>query len=270
MRSEFKICFILIHFQNISFSYLPDKQVLNKVSFSLDKGKTLAIVGVSGCGKSTLLRIIAGILPGNKYLLEGNITVCGKTPDAYRQMGKLSFMFQEPTLMPNLTVKENITLPLKVKSVKDTRDVNDLIATVGLEEAKNYLPKQLSGGMKTRVALARSYVTFPELLLLDEPFSALDIGWKSRLYVELEKLKEITNTTIIIVTHDVQEALLLADHVIVLNFLGFIETAKDIVSNFSILERVSNISGYMNSVYERYLLPVQDAIMNGKTIEYEK
>jgi ABC-type nitrate/sulfonate/bicarbonate transport system ATPase subunit len=88
-------------------------------------------------------------------------------------------------------VKENIELPLKIKGSNDPQKVADLIKAVGLEEYANYLPKQLSGGMKTRVALARSFSTKPELLLLDEPFSALDIAWKSKLYVELERLRRL-------------------------------------------------------------------------------
>jgi ABC-type nitrate/sulfonate/bicarbonate transport system ATPase subunit len=261
----------VIRTNNISFSYSSEQQVLNSISFFLEKGKTLAIVGASGCGKSTLLRIISGILPNDKSnFLQGSITVNSQTPDDYRQTGKLAFMFQEATLMPNLTVRENIALPLKIKGQNDTQKINSLIKAAGLEAAADYLPKKLSGGMKTRVALVRSFVTNPELLLLDEPFSALDIAWKSKLYVELEKLREITNTTIVVVTHDVQEVLLLADHIIVLNSLGSVETMKEIISNYSIMERVSDISGYMNSVYENYMLPIQDAIINGQSKKNEK
>lgn len=244
---------------------------MQNISFDLEKGKTLAIVGASGCGKSTLLRIISGILPcTNSNRLQGILLVENQTPDQYRQTGKLAFMFQEATLMPHLTVKENIELPLKIKGGIDPKKVTDLIKAVGLEEYANYLPKQLSGGMKTRVALARSFSTKPELLLLDEPFSALDIAWKSKLYVELERLREETNTTVVVVTHDVQEALLLADHVIVMNSFGGIETRKEITSDYSIMQRVNNISGYMNSVYQSYMLPIQDAIMNGQNRKNEK
>lgn len=257
---------MFINSQHINFAYTVDKTVLNNISLSLEKGETLAIVGASGCGKSTLLRILSGILPNYK----GEISIDGLTPDQYRQTGKLAFMFQEATLMPHLTVKQNIELPLKIKGSTNEQKTNDLIKAVGLEEYSNYLPKQLSGGMKTRVALARSFTTMPELLLLDEPFSALDIAWKSKLYMELEKLREETNTTVIIVTHDVQEALLLADYVIVMNSFGSIETRKEIKSDYSIMQRVSNISGYMNSVYESYMLPIQDAIMNGQNRKNEK
>lgn len=261
----------MIHAKDISFHYTEGKQVLKNISFDLEKGQTLAIVGASGCGKSTLLRIISGILGNtNGNSLQGEITIDGLTPDQYRQTGKLAFMFQEATLMPHLTVKQNIELPLKIKGDSNEQKINNLIKAVGLEEYSNYLPKQLSGGMKTRVALARSFSTNPKLLLLDEPFSALDIAWKSKLYVELEKLREESSTTVVVVTHDVQEALLLADHVIVMNSFGAIETRKEIKSDYSIMHRVKNISGYMNSVYERYMLPIQDAIMNGQNRKNEK
>lgn len=256
---------------DIQFSYTKENYVLNGITFSLNKGETLAIVGASGCGKSTLLRTISGILPNSgSNSLQGKVEIDGITPDQYRQTGKLAFMFQEATLMPHLTVKQNIELPLKIKGNTNEQKINNLIKAVGLEEYSNYLPKQLSGGMKTRVALARSFSTNPELLLLDEPFSALDIAWKSKLYVELEKLREETDTTVVMVTHDVQEALLLADHVIVMNSFGGIETRKEIKSDYSIMQRVNNISGYMNSVYESYMLPIQDAIMNGQSKKNEK
>lgn len=262
---------MFVNSQHISFAYTANKSVLNGISLSLDKGETLAIVGASGCGKSTLLRILSGILPNAKANnLQGDISIDGLTPDQYRQTGKLAFMFQEATLMPHLTVKQNIELPLTIKANTNEQKTNNLIKSVGLEEYSNYLPKQLSGGMKTRVALARSFSTNPELLLLDEPFSALDIAWKSKLYVELEKLREETDTTVVVVTHDVQEALLLADHVIVMNSFGGIETQKEIKSDYSIMQRVNNISGFMNSVYESYMLPIQDAIMNGQNRKNEK
>lgn len=262
---------MFLNCDRLNFAYTSNKKVLNEITFSLDKGETLAIVGASGCGKSTLLRILSGILLDIKdNSLQGDISIDGLTPDQYRQTNKLAFMFQEATLMPHLTVKQNIGMPLKIKRNSDEQKISNLIKAVGLEEYSDYLPKQLSGGMKTRVALARSFSTNPEMLLLDEPFSALDISWKSKLYVELEKLREETDTTVIVVTHDVQEALLLADHVIVMNSFGGIETRKKIKSEFSIMQRVNNISRYMNSVYESYMLPIQDAIINGQNRKNEK
>ncbi|MFT3845777.1 MAG: ABC transporter ATP-binding protein [Lacibacter sp.] len=234
--------------QHINFAYTAKKTVLNDISFSLNKGETLAIVGASGCGKSTLLRILSGILPNsNGNSLQGDISIDGLTPDQYRQTGKLAFMFQEATLMPHLTVKQNIGLPLKIKGNNDEQKINTLIKAVGLEEYNNYLPKQLSGGMKTRVALARSFSTNPELLLLDEPFSALDIAWKSKLYVELEKLKEETTTTVVIVTHDVQEALLLADKVFILGKRGVKLFYTTVAAKYPIMSRLNDISKFNNT-----------------------
>lgn len=228
------------------------------------KSDTLSIVGVSGCGKSTLLRIISSILPNAKEdFLSGKISVSGQTPDEYRRSGKLAFMFQESTLMPNLTVRENITLPLRIKGIDDEERVNSLLQAVGLADYARYLPRELSGGMKTRVALARSFVTRPELLLLDEPFSALDIAWKSKLYVELERLRELFHTTIIFVTHDVQEALLLSNDVLVFNQRGEVQARHTVNSTKTIGERVGDIAGFMNEVYADYMLPIQDAIIRG-------
>jgi NitT/TauT family transport system ATP-binding protein len=250
---------------NISFRYVPTKSVLNGVSFALGESHTLSIVGASGCGKSTLLRIISGILPNAEgHQLDGRIRICGRTPDEYRRSGKLAFMFQEATLMPNLSVKENIILPLKIKSLPDEGRVDDLLQMVGLSAFADYLPKHLSGGMKTRVALARSFITGPELLLLDEPFSALDIAWKSKLYIELEKLREKYRTTVIFVTHDVQEALLLSNDVMVFDSRGGIQAKFTISANRAIRDRVSDITGFMDEVYHDYMLPIQEAIIKEK------
>ncbi|MHB8336975.1 MAG: ABC transporter ATP-binding protein [Ignavibacteriaceae bacterium] len=199
--------------ENIIFSYTKERKILNDVSFNLGKGETISIVGTSGCGKSTLLRVISGILiSDHKYQFSGEVLIDNLTPDEFRKTGKLSFMFQEPTLMPNLTVKENIELPLSIKKIKNNTKVDELLNTVGLFEYADYLPKQLSGGMKTRVALARSFITKPELLLLDEPFSDLDIAWKTELYKELNSLKEKYGTTVLLVTHDIEEAITLSNN----------------------------------------------------------
>lgn len=249
---------------NISFGYTADKAVLHEVSFSLRKSKTLAVVGASGCGKSTLLRIISGILPGTKnQVLTGRVSINGLTPEQYRKSGKLAFMFQESTLMPNLTVRENIAFPLLIKGIKDDEKVANLLQTVGLEEHADKLPRQLSGGMKTRVALARSFVTGPELLLLDEPFSALDIAWKSKLYIELEWLKEQNNTTVVLVTHDVQEAVLLSDEVTVLSKSGSKIRNESVDSTSGVMARLTNISSFIETdEYQRLYVAIQKWIMD--------
>jgi ABC-type nitrate/sulfonate/bicarbonate transport system ATPase subunit len=249
---------------NLNFSYVDGKPVLRDISISLEKGETLAVVGASGCGKSTLLRIISGILPnGAGQKTNGHTLVNGKTPDEYRKLGKLAFMFQEATLMPNLSVKDNVEFPLKIKGVRNDKKVNELIEAVGLSEYADYLPKELSGGMKTRVALARSFVTGPELLFLDEPFAALDIAWKSKLYVELENLVERYDTTVVFVTHDVQEALLLSDNLVVLGRFGNVIHRLENRSEGTISSRVNDISGFVRShEFQENFVAVQGWIMN--------
>jgi ABC-type nitrate/sulfonate/bicarbonate transport system ATPase subunit len=255
---------MFINAEKMSFGYTPEKGILNSISFQLRRTDTLSIVGASGSGKSTLLRIISGILPNAKdNRLSGKTSINEQTPDEYRRSGKLAFMFQESTLMPNLTVKENIAFPLKMRGIQDDERVLNLLETVGLVEYASYLPKQLSGGMKTRVALARSFATGPELLLLDEPFSALDIAWKSKLYMELQKLLRRYNTTVVLVTHDVQEALLLANHIIVLGKRGTILHEDTITTELSIPERIFDISNFIKSrTYQDHFVPIQKWIMD--------
>jgi ABC-type nitrate/sulfonate/bicarbonate transport system ATPase subunit len=228
--------------KNIVFSYTNERKILNGISFDLNKGETLSIVGTSGCGKSTLLRVISGILIFDyQHIFSGEILIDNLTPDEYRKTGKLSFMFQESTLMPNLTVRQNIELPLNIKKIKNDAKVDDLLKTVGLFEFANYLPKQLSGGMKTRVALARSFITEPELLLLDEPFSDLDIAWKTELYKELNILKEKFGTTVLLVTHDIEEVVALSKkNVLVLGKNGTIILDAHLNGISSLIEKIKS------------------------------
>ncbi len=216
--------------ENLSFGYNPDRLVLDDISFEIDKGHYMAILGSSGSGKSTLLRILANILPQlSVHFIKGNVSIFGKDSYNYLNTGKLAFMFQEPSLMPNLNVRQNIGFPLRLRGGDiDHSFIKDLIKTVGLEDHQEKLPSELSGGMKTRVALARAFVTKPELLLLDEPFSALDISWRYELYSYLEKIKERFNTTVILVTHDIQEAVLLANSIVVLSSKGKIINKKEL------------------------------------------
>lgn len=250
---------MFLEVKNIAFSYDGSRKVLDDISFTLPKGETIAIVGASGCGKSTLLRLISGILNTNdNQLSQGTININGVSADEYRKAGKLAFMFQEATLMPNLTVRQNIELPLRIKKVTNKQKVDDLLKTVGLSEFADYLPKQLSGGMKTRVALARSFVTEPELLLLDEPFSALDIGWKNKLYISLEKLKEKCNSSVVIVTHDVQEAVLLSDQIYVLGKSGTKLHYTRTLSVIPAIKRLDNIARFIKSDdFHKFYAPIQ-------------
>jgi ABC-type nitrate/sulfonate/bicarbonate transport system ATPase subunit len=135
-----------------------------------------------------------------------------------RAKGYLGFMFQESNLLPYLNVEDNIYLPLKIigNTYNGDEIVSEYLRITGLDNHKHKLPAQLSGGMKTRVALARTFITKPKLLLLDEPFSSLDIIWKSTLYEEVKKLKNQINTTVVLVTHDIFEAIYFSSKIIVL------------------------------------------------------
>lgn len=215
-----------VQIENIVFGYDKGNVVLNDISFAIESSKSISIVGSSGCGKSTLLRLICGLLPDSSHqILSGQIHLDGFNVltdknewKIARSKGILGFMFQDHNLMPNLTVGENIHLPLDIigKSNGGEQLVSEYLKITGLEKWKNKLPSQLSGGMKTRTALARTFISEPKLLLLDEPFSSLDVVWKARLYEEVNKLRDLSSTTTILVTHDIFEAIYFSDIIIVL------------------------------------------------------
>src|SRR5690242_3282659 len=145
--------------RNISFGYNMDRIVLDDISFDVPKGETVSVLGVSGSGKSTLLRVISGLLKSTKKNQHsGSATFNGSSVNVLTNSGELSFMFQESALMPNLNVRENVELPLRILNRNSRARVDELIKLVGLNEAEKKFPKDLSGGMKTRTALARSFI----------------------------------------------------------------------------------------------------------------
>lgn len=234
-----------IKLENVYFDYSKGKKdILLDVNFTINKGETIAFLGVSGCGKSTLLGVISNILNSENNELRGLISIFGTTPKLYKESGEIAFMFQKSNLMPNLTVRQNIEFPLKLRGELIIKEnIDELLKIVGLNDFQNYYPISLSGGMKTRVSLARSFVTKPKLLLLDEPFSALDIAWRFELYEYLNKIKEKFKTTVLIVSHDIQEAILLADYVYVLGKKG----------NISDKRKVNKINPFTPSKVDIYL-----------------
>lgn len=217
---------------DISFGYRSGDPVLNGVSFEVSDNSITGILGSSGSGKSTLLRVIVGLLPNSPgHCVEGRVKVDGGgTMSDLRKNGRVAMMFQEPSLLPNLTVRQNVAFPLGMlrrNNGNTASKVDELLADVGLSRFKDFLPRQLSGGMQTRTALARTFVSDPDLLLLDEPFTGLDYGWKLDLYSQLMDLVARTKSTVILVSHDIQEIFLLADTILVLSKKGrVIDTRK--------------------------------------------
>ena len=182
------------------------------VSVRLAAGQTTAFVGPSGCGKSTLLRLIAGLEAPSA----GTIDIGGESPDAVRARAGLSMAFQDPSLLPWRTLRGNVALALKLaRKPVDRAAVDRLIELVGLAGFEGARPAELSGGMRQRAAIARCLVTEPRLLLLDEPFGAVDELTRARLNRELPALWQARGTTALLVTHSVREAVLLSDRVLV-------------------------------------------------------
>jgi len=182
-------------------------QALMNVSLSVADGEFLAIVGPSGCGKSTLLNLIAGLLPPS----EGTVHVEGAISSGVNP--KFGYMFQKDTLLPWATAIENVVLPMEVKGRPDLKAAAALMALVGLTGFEAHYPRELSGGMRKRVQLARLLAQDPEILLMDEPFGALDAQTRLVIQEEFLKIWERQRKTVIFVTHDLQEAIALADRV---------------------------------------------------------
>ncbi len=197
----------LIAAADLSFSY-GETPVLSGVSFSVERQRFVSFIGPSGCGKTTLLHVLAGIYPHQTGRL-----------DVYTD--NISFVFQHDSLLEWRTAVSNVLLPFELQNVPVTDAVRDkarhMLSLVGLDGFDEHLPHELSGGMKKRVEIARALVTDPELLILDEPFSSLDIMTRERLNVLVKQIQRIQKTTIVLVTHSVEEACFLSDTVYVLS-----------------------------------------------------
>ncbi|SAL57454.1 sulfonate ABC transporter ATP-binding protein [Caballeronia peredens] len=187
--------------------------VLDRIDLSIASGEFVSIVGASGCGKSTLLRLIAGLDAG----YDGEIDFGGQrvvTTDLSR-----GIVFQDHRLFPWLDVEQNVAVALRnapLSKAEKARAVREHVALVGLQGYEQHYPHQLSGGMAQRVAIARGLVNRPRLLLLDEPFGALDALTRARLQLELQRIWERERITMVLVTHDVEEAVLLSDRIVVM------------------------------------------------------
>ena len=192
-----------------------DVTALSEVSLSMEQGEFVSLIGPSGCGKSTLLRVLGDLLSPSG----GTVTIKGRTPRAERLDRRIGFVFQEAALLEWRSVLDNIALPLelhgaprKLREAK-ARELIELVGRTGFEAA---WPRQLSGGMRQRAAIARALSTEPDLLLLDEPFGALDQITRDRLNMELARIHEVTGVSVVLVTHSIREAVLLSDRIVVM------------------------------------------------------
>jgi len=208
-----------IELEQVSMRYRTDSAevvALQQVSLRIGKGEFVSLLGPSGCGKTTLLRLMADLLQPSG----GTVTVAGKTAKEARLARKYGIVFQNPVLYDWRKVKPNITMPLELMGVKKAerdRKAMELLELVGLEKFKDKYPWQLSGGMQQRVAIARALAMEPEILLMDEPFSALDEFSRERLNEDLLAIWSQVRNTVVFVTHSIPEAVFLSDRVFVLS-----------------------------------------------------
>lgn len=187
--------------------------MLDDITLDVEKGEFVALIGPSGCGKSTLLSLAAGLLKAG----QGEITLAGQRIDGPSRL--TGYMLQHDGLFPWLNIFDNALLGIKVRgpvSTKDRECVAELLDSCGLEDFKYHFPRQLSGGMRQRAALVRTLAIRPELLLLDEPFSALDSQTRVKLSDEVSQIIRARGKTALLVTHDIAEAISMADRVVVL------------------------------------------------------
>lgn len=207
-----------VEFRSVEKRYGGGPVILENFSLATAPGDFVALIGPSGCGKSTLLKLIAGLSPvtAGELLLGGRVA----TPERVTAGDDLAYVFQEPTLLPWLTVAANVALPLDLRATPPARRtelVRAALALVGLEPRAHYYPRQLSGGQKMRVSIARALVLSPQILLLDEPFGALDEMTRDRLNEELLAIRERQSWTAFFVTHSVAEAVFLSNRIVVMS-----------------------------------------------------
>ena len=205
----------ILDIKGTSKTFESGTHALEPVTLQVSEGSFVALVGPSGCGKSTLLRIIAGLLSGTSGSVGHNLNDDVIASD-------IGFVFQDPTLMPWATIAENVAIPLRLRlkglgNAEIEKRAQEVLAWVGLDAFKNTFPRELSGGMRMRASIARALTTQPSLLLLDEPFAALDEFTRAQLNEDLLTLWKNQRWTGIFVTHSIREAVFLAERVVVMS-----------------------------------------------------
>jgi sulfonate transport system ATP-binding protein len=188
--------------------------VLDKISFDVAEGEFLSIVGPTGCGKTTFLNCLSKLIPAS----EGNIYIDGEVADPKKH--NISFVFQEPTCMPWRTVRDNVAFGMEVKGFptrKKQERLKEILEMVGLTDTATLYPNQVSASMEQRIAVARAFAVDPDLLLMDEPYGQLDVKLRYYLEDELVRLWKALKSTVVFVTHNIEEAVYVAERILVLS-----------------------------------------------------
>ena len=210
----------MLSIQNLTYSFTGEKSIFQKLTLDVQPGEFVSVIGASGSGKSTLFKLITGLLEPTA----GEIQIAQQNPKS--RLGTVGYMPQKDLLLPWKTVLENVLLPLEVTKENKQRkipDVREWLARFGLAEYENAYPEELSGGMKQRVAFLRTLMTGKDLLLLDEPFGALDSLTKRNMHSWLLGLWGELQKTVLFITHDLEEAILLSDRIYLLKKEGIHE-----------------------------------------------
>jgi len=242
---------------SVEKTYPNGTRALQPVDLTVQEGEFVTLLGPSGCGKSTLLKMIAGLLAPSS----GRLMLWSKPVDQLEAGGhRLSFVFQEPTLMPWARVQANVRLPLDLRGMPAAEAeprVRDALALVGLDKFAGSLPRELSGGMQMRVSIARGLVTQPTLLLMDEPFGALDEITRNRLDSDLLALWQQKKLTVIFVTHSIYEAVYLSTRVVVMA-----ARPGRIVDEVAIDEPYPRDAGFrVSTTFSGYARRLQDSLL---------
>lgn len=267
----------VIRFENIEKSYEKGNIVIDNLNFTINSGEFVTLLGKSGCGKTTLLKLINGIIKADK----GKVVVEGKEIkdwDIIELRRNIGYVIQQAGLFPHMTIEDNIGYVLNMKkTAKEEVDkrVRELINIVGIDEEylKKY-PRELSGGQKQRIGVARALASNPDIILMDEPFGAVDEITRKSLQEEIKKIHRELKKTIIFVTHDIEEALSLGTKVVILDKGKIIlqGTAKDMVFNVD-NEFVKELFGVKNFSSYLSLTKVSEVVQplnNDKKLYYEK